>query len=73
MRKRVFLAMLMIAAIVLTTSCSLIVKDSAVDALTGKHNAWRKVAPSPAMRATTGRAARLANCSANDCASAPRK
>lgn len=34
MRKRVFLAMLMIAAIVLTTSCSLIVKDSAVDAQT---------------------------------------
>lgn len=34
MRKRVFLAMLMIAAIVLTTSCSLIQKDAAVDAQT---------------------------------------
>ena len=34
MRKRVFLAVLMIAAIVLTTSCSLIVKDAAVDAQT---------------------------------------
>ena len=34
MRKRVFLAILMIAAIVLTTSCSLIEKDSAVDAQT---------------------------------------
>ena len=34
MRKRVFLAILMIAAIVLTTSCSLIEKDAAVDAQT---------------------------------------
>ena len=34
MRKRVFLAILMIAAVVLTTSCSLIQKDAAVDAST---------------------------------------
>lgn len=34
MRKRAFLAILMIAALVLTTGCSLIVKDAAVDAQT---------------------------------------
>ena len=34
MRKRFFLAILMIAALVLSTSCSLIVKDAAVDAQT---------------------------------------
>ena len=34
MRKRILLAMLMIAAIVLSTSCSLIVKDATVDAQT---------------------------------------
>ena len=34
MRKRVFLAILMIAALVLSTSCSLIEKDAAVDAQT---------------------------------------
>ncbi len=34
MRKRIFLAVLLVAALVLSTSCSLIVKDEAVDAQT---------------------------------------